>query len=203
MAASTTTTTPALFRFSVHNTTDTTHISHTHPVPLFLCQPAESQQTSAAFKDAFIDVIALITAQHHTECMAALTSPCLACASPTTDCLKSPSSFLNLAEPVVVIAVYPVCGSKTCEYQVRGQLLRRQMRGIEAAKEDERKIYGKMICEVCGNRDAKRCAGCGSVGYCGKECQAEGWKVHKRDCRRGHKPGKKEGEAVGLPYETI
>lgn len=198
----TTTTTPALFRFSIHNTSTTTTISHTHPVPLFLCHPTPTQQTSPAFTAAFLDVISLITSLHHDECLTALTSPCLACASPRTDCLKAPHSFLNLASPLVVISVYPVCGSAQCASAVRAQLLAHQRRGVRAAEEEEGKIYGKMVCGVCGKGDAKRCGGCGTVGYCSKECQTEGWKEHKGECGRGYKP-KKEGKAVGLPYETI
>ena len=76
------------------------------------------------------------------------------------------------------------------------------MRGVEAAKEDEGKMYGKMECAVCGKGDAKRCAGCGTVGYCGKACQAQGWKDHKRDCGRRWK-SKRDEKVVGLPYETI
>lgn len=141
--------------------------------------------------------------------MTLLSSPCLACASPTTDCLKAPSSFLNLVEPLVVISVYPVCGSAKCQYAVRCQILRQQKQRVEAAKEDEAKIYGKMVCAVCRLKDAKRCAGCGTVAYCSKQCQTEGWKVHKRDCRRRYKPKKEEEEEEGVkavkdvPYETI
>lgn len=63
-------------------------------------------------------------------------------------------------------------------------------------------MFGKMVCGVCRKEDAKRCAGCGTVAYCGKVCQAQGWKAHKKDCGRSWRK-KKEMEAVGLPYETI
>ena len=83
-----------------------------------------------------------------------------------------------------------------------------QGRERETEKEEERKIFGKVSCEVCGKPDARRCAGCGAVGYCGKECQVEGWKAHRRVCRRRSKPkrgeeGEEEGKALELPYETI
>ena len=77
----------------------------------------------------------------------------------------------------------------------------------EREEEEEGKIYGKMLCQVCGKDGAKRCAGCGKVGYCGKGCQSMGWKEHRRECGRGHKPNKKreegEGEGMKVPYETI
>ena len=207
-SSSATATTPTLFRFSIHTTTSTTNISHTHPVPSFLCRPTPSQQSSPTLQDAFIDVLSVITAQHHSECMAALTSSsCLACPTPASDCLKSPTPFLDLAEPLVIISVYPVCGSKMCEYAVRSRLKEMQVREREKEEEEEKMLFGKVSCDICGKGDARRCAGCGTVGYCGKECQIEGWKKHKRDCGRRLKPNKEgeedEGKAVGLPYETI
>ena len=79
------------------------------------------------------------------------------------------------------------------------------MREREKEREDEKMIFGKISCEVCGKVDARRCVGCGAVGYCGKECQVQDWKKHKRFCRRS-KPKMEDGDqgnAVGLPYESI
>jgi len=41
------------------------------------------------------------------------------------------------------------------------------------------------MCGQCGirNSDLKSCGGCFQVAYCGKECQASGWKVHKKRCK--------------------
>lgn len=57
---------------------------------------------------------------------------------------------------------------------------------MEQKREDvwSGKQFGKMACAVCGKEEAKRCAGCGTVAYCGRECQKEGWKKHKRSCMR-------------------
>ena len=80
---------------------------------------------------------------------------------------------------------------------------------MEEGKEDEKKLYRKVECEVCGKEDAKRCAGCGTVGYCSKACQAQAWKVHRNDCGMRHMSKKKREEATeatvgkNLPYETI
>lgn len=198
MAASTK---PALFEFRIHNDGKTTSIVHTHPVPTFLCIPAGSQQSSKSFHEAFIDVISLITNQHHDECMSAITDPCAGCGNPTKDALKSPMSYLHLAEPMVIVQVTPVCGSRQCEVKIRTQLVEIQKRVMGEGDEHEKKIYGKMGCEVCGKEDAKRCAGCGTVAYCGKECQKVGWKEHKRSChRRKLAP---PAEKVELPYEVI
>jgi len=179
----TTTTTPALFRFQFH----TTYISHTHPVPTFLTQPAPSQQGSSAFASAFIDVLSVITNQHHDECMAAITpSPCLSCQKPGTDCLKFPKSYLHLVEPMVIITLAPTCGSAGCERRLRAGLLEVQKREAEAQQVElySGANYGKMSCAECGAEDGKRCAGCGTVAYCGRECQRMGWKGHKRYCGR-------------------
>lgn len=91
---------------------------------------------------------------------------------------------------------------------MRSRLKELQAREREKEEEEQKVMFGKMSCEICGKEDARRCAGCGTVGYCGKECQVEGWKKHKRFCGRRPKPKKQEeeeegGKTVGLPYETI
>ena len=192
---------PALFRFHVINNIETTYIEHTHPVPTFLCMPTQSQQDSQAFREAFVDVISVVTNQHHEKCMRAITTPCVSCCDPATDALKSPMSYLHLAEPMVVVQVTPVCGSEKCEYQVRAQLLEMQNKMRGEGEEHEKNIYGKMNCAVCGTENAKRCAGCGRVAYCGKECQKGEWKRHKKMCQRRNLA--KSAGGVGLPYEQI
>ncbi|KAK3172803.1 hypothetical protein OEA41_006128 [Lepraria neglecta] len=175
MAASTK---PDIFQFQIINNDQSTHIEHTHPVPTFLCTPTQSQKSSQAFKEAFIDVISVVTNQHHDECLRAITTPCIGCGDPT--------SYLSLAEPMVVVQVTPVCGSKICDYRVRQQVLEMHSKVIRDGEEHEKRIYGKMDCNVCGGEDAKRCAGCGKVAYCGKACQKEDWKAIKRLIRGGN-----------------
>ena len=34
-----------------------------------------------------------------------------------------------------------------------------------------------------GTVKLKNCGGCGGIVYCGRECQAKGWKSHKKDCK--------------------
>ena len=192
---------PALFEFRIQNVGNIISIVHTHPVPTFLCTQSESTQKSKSFYEAFIDVLSLITNQHHDECMKAITDPCAGCGNPTKDALKSPMCYLHLAEPMVIIQVTPVCGSRQCEAKIRAQLVEIQKKVMGEDVEHDKKIYGKMNCEACGKEDAKRCAGCGTVAYCGKECQKAGWKEHKRFChRRKLAP---PSEKIELGYEVI
>jgi hypothetical protein len=39
-------------------------------------------------------------------------------------------------------------------------------------------------CGACGRRNVPlpRCSACGSIAYCGRECQRIHWKTHKKDC---------------------
>lgn len=93
-----------------------------------------------------------------------------------------------------------------CEAKVRGMILQGQKREREEARERERRSFRKMSCKVCGREDAKRCKGCGAVGYCGKACQGADWKVHRRECgMRYMSKTKREEMGVGrdLPYETV
>ena len=139
-------TTLAVFRFQIRNRPTTTAIEHSHPVPTFLCTPASSQNDSQLWKDAFIDVISVITGQHHDECMRALNTPCLSCQKPALDCLKTPVSALHLTRPMVTIAVDPVCGSEVCGRRIRSYLGQMQEKEMKEAKEHEARIYGKMDC---------------------------------------------------------
>ena len=40
-----------------------------------------------------------------------------------------------------------------------------------------------MTCLVCKATSATPCGGCGTVSYCGKECQKKHWKEHKSKCK--------------------
>jgi len=196
-----TSTKSALIRFHIMNRPDIIDIDYTHPVPSFLCNPTASQKDSQAWKDAFIDVISVITNQHHEECMHAISTPCVNCQQPAKDALKSPMSYLHLAEPMVIVQIVPVCGSKICDMRTRQSLAQLQEQVMREGEEHEKKIYGKMSCKVCGKADAKRCAGCGEVAYCGKDCQKEHWKGHKKNC--GRKNLNEVVGASGVPYEEI
>lgn len=191
---------PALFRFHIMNRPNITDIEHTHPVPTFLCNPSASQKGSQEWKDAFIDVISVVTNQHHDECMHAITSPCISCKQPAKDALRTPMSCLHLAEPMVMVQIDPVCGSNVCDIRARQFLAQMQEKEMREGREHEKKIYGKMNCRFCGKKDAKRCTGCGEVAYCGRECQKKGWKDHKQDC---HRKNLKEVAGGGMPYEEI
>ena len=56
-------------------------------------------------------------------------------------------------------------------------------------KENEKKA-----CVNCGRDDVqlKNCAACGSVWYCNAECQRNGWRSHKVDCKEKEKEKKRE-----------
>ena len=44
---------------------------------------------------------------------------------------------------------------------------------------------GVKTCLACGKAGAKSlCKGCRSVSFCGKACQTEAWRGHKKACRR-------------------
>jgi len=159
-------TTPALFRFQIPNSPDPIDLEHTHPVPTFLTIPAAAHSASSAYHAAYLDVISVVTAQHHAECMSRITTPCANnCGAAATDSLKSPLSFLHLAEPLVVVQISPVCGGRGCQEAVKGTVLG-EMRAAERERvESEGRGYLGMGCAVCGREDAKRCKGCGRVAY--------------------------------------
>lgn len=191
----------AVFRFHIDNEGETSYAEHKHPVPTFLCQPSPFQQASQQFYEAYINVISVITAQHHDECMSKVSSACAGCRGPATDALKSPINLLHLVEPTMIIQVIPVCGRQACESQVRKQIIDKQNSGATAMKEAEKDVFMKLPCDTCKAPDSKRCAGCGQVAYCSTECQKEAWKTHKPNCMRRNL--KTPCPNANLPYEVI
>ena len=176
------------------------YLEHAHPVPDFLCQPNPNQQTSRQFYEAYTDVLTVVNGLHHDECMSKITTACI-CGNPAKDALKSPVNLLHLIQPMVVMQIAPVCGAKDCGVKVGKQLMEKQNKTIATGKHEENKVFMKMKCDVCETPDAKRCAGCGQVAYCSKECQKEAWKAHKSECKR--KKLNTPRLAVDLPYEII
>lgn len=39
------------------------------------------------------------------------------------------------------------------------------------------------VCNVCGQKSSKKCAGCKSIIYCSRDCQVKDWKQHKDLCK--------------------
>ena len=55
------------------------------------------------------------------------------------------------------------------------------MQNVRAALD----ALGVKTCLACGKTGAKSlCKGCRSVSFCGKACQTEAWRGHKKACRR-------------------
>ena len=52
----------------------------------------------------------------------------------------------------------------------------------------------KKYCANCGLKgdDLKRCADCGQVRYCSRECQKKHWKIHKMDCKKSSSSSKQK-----------
>ena len=42
-------------------------------------------------------------------------------------------------------------------------------------------------CRCCGKAASLRCSKCKKVFYCGKECQARDWPIHKKECGKQFK----------------
>lgn len=61
---------------------------------------------------------------------------------------------------------------------VMGEMLP-QDGGGSARDEDE----DESSCSVCGKQASNRCSKCKKTWYCSRECQASGWKNHKKNCR--------------------
>ncbi|KAK8166624.1 hypothetical protein IWX90DRAFT_218235 [Phyllosticta citrichinensis] len=107
----------------------------------------------------------------------------------------------------VDVLITPICAQQSCAALARAKL-RRVVEGhsqassepsqqqnsfdpqalddLAEAAQSFRRLPGPedVRCKVCGSaRDTKKCAGCGRIRYCGKECQRLDWRAgHKRVC---------------------
>ena len=45
-----------------------------------------------------------------------------------------------------------------------------------------------ILCEVCEEKEGRKCTACKTAYYCGKECQRKAWKTHKKVCGKEGPP---------------
>ncbi|KAK7724886.1 hypothetical protein SLS57_004157 [Botryosphaeria dothidea] len=174
-------------------------ITHIHPVPDILLSTAAPP---ASAQDLFVAVLQDVLGAHQDECRDAAPGACDVCGEEKESVLLTPVSFLHVDEGAppayggeavagkrVDVLVTPVCGKAEC-----GEVARRRVRcameeeGVGDGEGEERVVPAAgpedPRCRVCGRGEGtRRCAGCGVVRYCGRECQRQDWRGgHKRVC---------------------
>ncbi|KAG8530216.1 uncharacterized protein KY384_004716 [Bacidia gigantensis] len=174
----------ALFIYRIYNKDDYESIEHERPVPSFLCDPTNAISGSQQYLSAFFDVLTVVNAEFHDECMKNAKDGCARCGNPAIDALKSPMPYLHLPNPLVVTQVMPVCSSKECEAVTKEglQKIQNAVAQNRSGIDGERSDLGRLICQNCQKTDVKKCGRCGTVAYCSKECQKKVWRTHKRVC---------------------
>lgn len=116
--------------------------------------------------------------------------------------MQTPMTVLHLLAPTVAVTLAPVCDKEECTDIVRREIFSnmRAMRdmfssapgwqmGAFSEEEGVKEILAgekeaRRECEACGEvKGWRACTRCRMIGYCGKNCQKEDWRVHKLVCR--------------------
>ena len=181
------------FRFMSGSTGEPFQYVHTLPARLCVNLDDTSQPRDTIVATA--TTIFEIGKYYSRETSSLCEMSCASCGHPRTRIINTPMTLLHLVCPSVAIMVSAVCDSETCEKHIREEVLTgmRQMKdmfpmtmpnmlGVDELLKGDREVLRQ--CEVCeGEEGWKACAACKRVGYCGRECQKEDWKVHKTICK--------------------
>jgi hypothetical protein len=144
-------------------------------VPASLCAPADVQSTSA-YMELFRRKIGAIIPKYQVECDRKAGDACTNCGGRSITSLLTPCSYLHKSEdPFINVLLHPVCGLPQCR-SATGLLIQETMNGVD-------ELSKEMGCEVCGKCDGvRKCSKCKTVEYCGRDCQKQDWRNHKKVC---------------------
>lgn len=176
-------TTPVLFAFHCQLAKD--KLKFTHNIPSSLIGPNASANPN--YIPLFTKTLEPIMHEHESACLAASSPQCESCGSKAIRSLKTPMSWLHIAEsPFVNVWVNPVCAKDECEGKTRLHI--QDMMALMDSEATKEGIGGEtkevLACKVCGETQGTlKCAGCKAVSYCGRECQKGDWKAHKVLCK--------------------
>jgi hypothetical protein len=152
--------------------------SYERTVPAGLVDPEEVQNTPA-YMELFRKEVGAMIPQFQAECDSKAGQNCTNCRGLARTAMLTPCSYLHREDPLINILLHPICGLPQCR-DATSLLIEETMRGVD-------EISSKIKCENCGKGDetnTKRCAKCKMIGCCGRECQKQDWKNHKKNCSR-------------------
>merc|ERR1719491_137714 len=75
---------------------------------------------------------------------------------------------------------------KAIMHMIKTQL-KHDKRSLAHFAEKEKLLFALKVCACCGKEESwmkefKGCSKCGDVFYCGRDCQVQNWKKHKKVC---------------------
>ncbi|KAF2711141.1 hypothetical protein K504DRAFT_466162 [Pleomassaria siparia CBS 279.74] len=171
------------------------------PIPTALIHKGPSTEGSSKFRREFIAAVKPAMEQSQESCDAKIrgsSNTCLSCGRRATASKTVPMSQLSAPEPYIVVQVLPTCGGKECgrhALDMMNEILKEDLRsGSFPTMDQDRGLSQQQIssvplptpsreCEACGKipETPKACPRC-RITYCGKECQKDDWKAHKKVC---------------------
>jgi len=137
---------------------------------------------SSEYQQLFEEVKHKVVAAHQDEILPKdpeNKKRCTFCIRKAIRFLNFPMSVLvNQEQPHICIFCARVCGAPLCE--TKGwQYIDRTM--AVATKDQPPTVY--LRCKMCGaTGNVSKCSRCSVAAYCGKECQKNDWRFHKKAC---------------------
>ncbi|KAE9376054.1 hypothetical protein N431DRAFT_556319 [Stipitochalara longipes BDJ] len=159
--------------------------------PPSLCKPHNDNEPGPDPDATGVFITSLID-RHNEEILCSRVWRCVTCGKRAKNLLHSAVPILSPNaeratadfEPTILDNATPICVSggacdrnaeKMVQDFAKNNLIQRPWQELDLSK----------TCDKCGKKSGvKVCSGCKLIAYCSKECQAQSWPTHKKQCRR-------------------
>ncbi|KAK0104986.1 hypothetical protein ONS95_004644 [Cadophora gregata] len=181
----------------------------TEQAPAVLCGqvPGTGDHIESDYRDTLSRFVHALGVSHTKDMLLTRQFKCTICPRPATSTVGCYISFLSPqsgCEPSIRDLQAPVCVTAgICDGKAR-RILQEVITSL-IPPQVELKNAGPEGCRTCGTTrgNLKLCAGCRSISYCSKECQAKNWAYHKAVCKIIRMERAMHEATGGVPMENL